>query len=185
LGETGSHNRQLALFSSLFSVLTRARSSIPARRASRPRVPRQVRPQVSDARLFAVWEDVARRYFPTRIDLLDYSVHWSPRPQRRTLASCNISKKRILVARELTSLEHQERLEPLLYHEMCHAVLGKDVGYMGSKRAWHGPRFRALERKHPAISALNEWIRSGGWAKAVRSDRARAAALARYRGNSR
>lgn len=176
--ETLSKSRQLGLFASLFSALTGARGSSPVR-TSRARPQRALRPRSSDARLFAVWQEVAQRYFPSRPDLLEYSVTWSPRPQRRTLASCNISKKRVVVARELTPTEHHERLEPLLYHEMCHAVLGKDVGYMGSKRAWHGPRFRALERKHPDISALNEWIRGGGWARAVRSDRSRAAAHAR------
>ena len=57
-------------------------------------------------------------------------------------------------------------LEPLLYHEMCHAALGEPEIVKG-KRIMHGSDFKALEKKHPEITQLNSWIKSGGWNKAV------------------
>ncbi len=64
-------------------------------------------------------------------------------------------------------------LPALIYHEMCHAVLGDKVGRAGSKRMWHGPAFRQLEKRHPDIEKLDLWIKKGGWSKAVRSFRAK------------
>jgi hypothetical protein len=63
----------------------------------------------------------------------------------------------------------------VLYHELCHAVIGEGVHLSGGKRQWHGQQFRELEARHPDIEAMNYWIRSGGWAMAVRSNRARSA----------
>lgn len=83
------------------------------------------------------------------------------------------------VARELDAPQHARWLPPLLYHELCHAVLGPDVARKQGKRCWHGKEFRALERRHPEIPALDRWIKEGGWRSAVLSARARAAAAKR------
>lgn len=118
-----------------------------------------------------IWNDLQQQYFPERSDLSSYRVIWSARRQKRTLASCNIRKLQINVAREMSLSQCRYLLEPLIYHEMCHAVLGDKVGRAGSKRLWHGPQFRALEMRHPGITTLDNWIKSGGWSKAVRSFR--------------
>jgi hypothetical protein len=52
-------------------------------------------------------------------------------------------------------------------------VIGEGVRTSGGRRQWHGREFRALEARHPDIEAMNVWIRSGGWAMAVRANRAR------------
>ncbi len=135
--------------------------------------------RVSDPTLRSFWETLVTSRFPERTDLLAYTVTWSTRRQRRTLASCCVPKQRVVVAKELNRPEHSQWLEALLYHEMCHAVLGANVGVHKGKHAWHGPRFRNLERMHPGITALNAWIKQGGWARAVRSDRARQSAAGR------
>ena len=129
-------------------------------------------PLLSDPELTALWRSVRQDFFPERGDLDTYCVRWSLRRQRRTLASCHIRSRRVVVAKELRDPLFHEHLPALLYHEMCHAALGEDVGYRNGKRAWHGPRFRALESKHPGIVRLDAWIKSGGWAYAVRRSRA-------------
>ena len=126
-----------------------------------------------DGALEARWKTIRAEWFPDREDLDSYSVYWSTRRQRRVLASCNIRRKLISVAQEMNDPEYFELLTPLLYHEMCHAVLGEDVQRYGSKRAWHGHEFKALEKRHPGIAVLDTWIRSGGWARAVRRHRTR------------
>jgi len=119
-----------------------------------------------------IWGELLREYFPDReSDLSSYKIGWSARRQKRTLASCNIRKRRVNVAREMSLTQSLEFLKPLLYHEMCHAVLGDKVGRSGTKRLWHGPEFRTLESRHPEIKKLDLWIRSGGWSRAVRSFR--------------
>jgi hypothetical protein len=123
--------------------------------------------------LHAIWLDLRHRFFPERGDLDDYVVVWSSRRQIRTLASCNLRTRRILVARELLGEELARWLPPLLYHEMCHAVLGLNVRQSGGKRRWHGAEFKRLEARHPETALLHQWVQSGGWARAVRSDRAR------------
>jgi hypothetical protein len=50
-------------------------------------------------------------------------------------------------------------------------VLGDQVGKMNGKNAWHGPKFKKLEQAHPQMKHLESWIKSGGWAKAVRVSR--------------
>ena len=138
--------------------------------------PKRIRKQtrlVADPHLLAVWINLRRRWFPSRKDLDDYCVVWSSRAQKRTLASCSLHRKRVVVARELNYPEHECWLAPLVYHEMCHAVLGDSIAKRGEKTQWHGEDFRRLEECHPQIEPLNDWIRSGGWAKAVRSDRAK------------
>jgi hypothetical protein len=141
------------------------------------RAPRRSSIISTDPALLAVWTTVRREYFPTLPELDSYTVAWSPRRQRRTLASCHVRKKVVRVAKELRDPLFTQYLPALLYHEMCHAALGEDVGYHRGKRAWHGPRFRTLEQRHPGIRELDAWIKSGGWSYAVR----RARALARSR----
>lgn len=141
----------------------------------RKAAPGRLAPQTSDVGLLSIWSDLQTRYFPHRTDLLEYHIRWSKRVQKRTLASCAIEKKIITVAQELRYEQHACWLEPLIYHEMCHAVLGHHVGNLRGKKQWHGKDFRALERQHPHIQALDSWIRSGGWLSAVRSHRAKLA----------
>ena len=129
----------------------------------------------SDPELVGIWKALRRRWFPARPDIDDYQVLWSKRPQKRTLASCNISSKRVLVARELNYPEQRVWLEPLLYHEMIHAYLGDNEQYRDGRIAWHGRAFRNLEKQHSQIAVFDEWVKSGGWARAVRSDRAKRA----------
>ena len=126
-----------------------------------------------DLILRGIWLHIRKVYFPDRADLDSYEIRWSPRRQRRVLASCCISKQRVVVARELNRAEHARWLPALIYHEMCHAFFGDRVEKNANRRLWHGPEFRALEQRHPEIKDLDHWIRSGGWHKAVLSDRER------------
>jgi hypothetical protein len=136
-------------------------------------------PPVEDRLLSTLWFRLRWAYFPDRSDLDDYTLEWSTRRQKRVLASCNIRKRCIRVARELLEPSAIRWLEVVLYHELCHAVIGENVDHAHGKRQWHGRTFRELERLHPDIPALDTWIRSGGWLQAVRSNRARAAWRAR------
>jgi len=136
-----------------------------------PRTPRATRP--NDPFLYEVWTNLRREYFPDREELDGYSVQWSSRRQKRVLASCNIRQRRVVVARELFEPTACRWISAVLYHELCHAVIGEGVHLSGGKRQWHGAQFRELEARHPDIPAMNAWIRSGGWAMAVRSERAR------------
>jgi hypothetical protein len=170
---------QLDFFSLFTKRLLRKRRSISMRIqrarlvAARASPRRTQAPAISDPQLLALWQRLQAEYFPERADLLQYTVFWSNRAQRRVLGSCHMRSQRVRVARELQALDCQEWLEPLLYHEMCHAVIGLGVERSSKGRAWHGATFRALERRHPRVAALDVWIRSGGWAKAVRSARAK------------
>lgn len=129
--------------------------------------------------LTRIWHHLRVQYFPERADLSDYSVEWSSRKQKRVLASCDILGKRVRVARELARPEYLRFLSPLLYHEMCHAVIGREVETRNGARLWHGPQFKALEARHPDSLLLQQWITAGGWATAVRRDRAFTAAQQR------
>lgn len=141
---------------------------------------RRAQPNVSsDPFLLKIWNDVRIEYFPNLEHLKSYTVNWSVRRQRRTLASCQIRRKLVRVAKELNDPQFNPFLPALLYHEMCHAALGEQVGYYRGKRAWHGPSFKALESRHPGIKELDQWIKSGGWSYAVR--RARAIASSKTR----
>lgn len=131
----------------------------------------------SNPELKYLWKRVRKQWFPDRPEIDHYTVCWSTRPQKRTLASCNVKTKRVLVARELNYPQHRNWLEPLLYHEMCHAVLG--YVQRKSKRVWHGKEFKSLEMQHPLIKDLDLWIKAGGWQIAVRSDRGKRAATKR------
>ena len=130
----------------------------------------------SDEFLHALWTSLRSEFFPDHQQIDQYTVTWSSRPQKRVLASCNIRARRIVVARELFEPSASRWIAPVLYHEMCHAVIGEQVHRSRSgKRLWHGAQFRQLEARHPDIAALNVWIATGGWTMAVRSNRARLA----------
>lgn len=126
-------------------------------------------------RLTKIWQLLAIQYFPNCTELNTYVIGWSTRKQKRTLASCSIEKRMVRVARELNYPELHIWLEPLVYHEMCHAVLGKDIPIRHRKRCWHGAEFKNLESQHPQILLLDQWIKNGGWSQTVRSDRAKRA----------
>lgn len=128
-----------------------------------------------DVELQKIWIFLRRQYFPQNLELENYLICWSKRRQLRTLASCNIAKKKINVAKELDHPACLKWLNPLLYHEMCHAVLADKIHASHGKMKFHGPEFKHLERRHPLYKELNQWIRSGGWLHAVRSHRAREA----------
>jgi len=167
---------QLGLFSWLRSgpkVSRRKKRSISGRVAYRPRRP--VSRGVDIPELKQLWLTLRSEFFPERHDLDDYVVRWSRRRQKRTLASCNIIGRVVAVAKEMKHQDATAWLAPLLYHEMCHAVLGTAVTRQCGKRAWHGREFKSLECRHPQISALDAWIKSGGFHAVVRSERARSA----------
>lgn len=145
------------------------------RRATRPRSVQRNPADTALPDIRGIWEGLVHEWFPERLDLLEYAVSWSSRPQKRTLASCNPFRRQISVARELQNPQYAEFLPALIYHEMCHAYLGKDLPRRNGKRPWHGREFKALERRHPGIPALNHWIKTRGWEHAVRSDRAKRA----------
>jgi hypothetical protein len=127
----------------------------------------------SDKDLKVLWEQLVSTWFPDRSDLLSYSIDWSKRSQKRTLASCNLHQRRVVVARELKPELYSQWLPALIYHEMCHAVIGLDVQKRSGKRLWHGKQFKDLETQNPQVAELDRWIKAGGWATAVRSDRAK------------
>ena len=130
--------------------------------------------------LYTVWQNLRQEFFPEHAHIDDYFVSWSSRPQKRVLASCNIRRRRVVVARELFEPSASRWIPAVLYHEMCHAVIGEAVHTSTSgKRLWHGREFRNLEARHPDIVAMNSWISTGGWAMAVRSNRTRLAWRAR------
>lgn len=116
------------------------------------------------------WLFVRKTYFPDRPDLDDYRVVWSTRRHTSTLASCNVERRRILVAAAFQLEEAKPHLEALLYHEMCHAVLGRPKR-VGRRRVIHGRDFRELERRHPGIPELDRWIKLGSWHTATRKSR--------------
>lgn len=121
-----------------------------------------------------IWDKLNKEYFP-QYDLNIYRLEWSNRRQKRTLASCNVKRKIVRVAHELNSKEYYKWLSPLLYHEMCHAVMAQEVidenGRLNRKIRWHGKDFKKLEKAHPQYNDFQFWIKSGGWNKAIRSAR--------------
>lgn len=160
-----------------FKLAIRALKRLTLR--TRKNRPRTARTEASDPALHAKWLEVRAEYFPDRIDLDRFTVRWSRRRQKRVLGSCSLRRRLVSVAKEMNHPLAAPYLPALLYHEMCHAALGEAVGQRGSRKAWHGERFRSLEAKHPDSKALDAWIRSGGWAHVVRSARASSAAKSR------
>ena len=131
---------------------------------------------LTDQFLVLLWRRLREEFFPERSDLDSYTIQWSKRAQKRVLASCNVRRRRVVVARELCEPSATRWIAAVVYHELCHAVLGEGVpAHQGGRRQWHGAHFRALEERHPDIPALNAWISTGGWAMAVRSNRTRRA----------
>ncbi len=128
----------------------------------------------SDPFLAEVWRSLRQEFFPDRSELDSYRVVWSARRQKRVLASCNIRRRKVVVARELFEPSAVRWIGPVLYHELCHAVIDEQVSCSrDGRRMWHGREFKELESRHPDIPALHAWISSGGWAMAVRSSRTR------------
>ncbi len=129
-----------------------------------------------DDELIGLWRNIRHQYFPDQPEIDSYRVVWSPRRHTRTLASCSVRKKRIIVALAMSLPEANPHLEALLYHEMCHAALGEPQ-VNNRRRVIHGREFKQLERLHPGVRALDRWIKSGGWRDASkRMNRIRGAA---------
>lgn len=126
-----------------------------------------------------IWYELQQQWFSERTNLLCYQISWSVRPQKRTLAVCYNRQQKVIVARELNYTQHSVWLKPLLYHEMCHAVLEDNVSRDGRGKAWHGREFKALEARHPLTPLFKAWIAAGGWQRAIRSDRSKRAAAKR------
>ena len=133
------------------------------------RATRSRRTAANDPDLKNLWATLIQQYFPERTDLLSYTVKWSARRQKRTLGSCNITRSLVNMARELRHPEASEWIEAVLYHELCHAVLGKEVLSHCGRKAWHGAEFKELEARHPRSAELKAWITSGGWHRMVRN----------------
>jgi SprT-like family len=121
-----------------------------------------------DEALSIRWRELQKRFFPERIDILDYEVRWSTRTQKRVLGSCNLTHQRIRIARAMDRPELSDLLEALLHHEMCHVVVGARKS-IGGRRIFHGIEFKSLERTHPHAVLLDNWMKAGGWQQAVRS----------------
>ncbi len=113
------------------------------------------------------WTALRAAYFPNQPELDAYRIVWSTRKHKRTLASCNVYRRRVSVAMAMTLPEAEPHLDALLYHEMCHAALGVPKR-AGGRRILHGREFRELERRHPGIVLLDRWIIDRGWSAAVR-----------------
>ncbi len=114
-----------------------------------------------------IWLRLREDYFPDRSDIDDYNVVWSGRRQTMSLATCSIHRRKVAVAKAMSLGEGAPYLEPLLYHEMCHAILGEPEVVDG-RRIMHGRDFKELEKRHPDISKLDLWIKQGGWNRVVK-----------------
>lgn len=136
---------------------------------------RALAPVLVDPVLHSVWTELIARYYPDRRDLLSYNVAWANRKQKRTLGCCNLTRRKVSIAQELRRPDLEHWVEAVLYHELCHAVLGTETIRRNGRRAWHGAEFKALEARHPNSAALHEWMHNGGWRAAVRSARTRSA----------
>lgn len=166
-------------------LVARNKRPAPGTPATKLRAKRNTAPKVSDESLLTLWNRLAAEYFPEVPHLKEYIVRWSPRRQKRVLGSCHIASRQVVIAKELQPQEVFEWVEPVLYHEMCHAVLEDKVARLGGKRLWHGAEFKSLEARHPKTTALSLWMRNGGWATAVRSARSKQAYNRRkIKGNS-
>ena len=180
---TISNRRALTLLKQIELLFRGATTPTPRKRSLRPRSSAPRGPTKSDEFLLQIWINLRTEYFPDRPELDTYIVAWSSRSQKRVLASCNIRQRKVVVARDLSEPSACRGINPVLYHELCHAVIGESVRVQRGKRQWHGAEFRALEARHPDIEAMNAWIRSGGWAMAVRSNRSRRAWTTRRAAN--
>lgn len=154
----------LHLLDSASASLIFAPRAKPKRRKSNK--PRTTRP-LPNHELELLWQQLQAEYFPERKDILDYRIRWSNRRHTRTLASCNVRARRVSVAAAMRLDESRRYLPALVYHEMCHAILGEPER-KGSRRVIHGSEFKKLERRHPEIPLLDKWITQGGWFQASR-----------------
>lgn len=148
------------------------RLASPTPDLSKPREPfKQEQPTRSEKSsvlcLRKEWLRIRQTYFPSRSDIDDYDLLWAKRKQTRCLASCDYVKRKVTVAKQMAEPEARTYLEPLLYHEMCHAIIGVPPEKNG-RRQIHGRDFKKLERRHPQIQALDAWINSGGWQRVTR-----------------
>ena len=125
-------------------------------------------PMIEPTSLVNIWNHLIDKYFPARQDLKSYRIVWSNKKQTRSLASCSVEKRVVRVAKAMSLTSSRPYLEALIYHEMCHAVLGPPKIVKG-RRIMHGKDFKAIEKLHPEIKLLDIWIKSGGWDKAVRT----------------
>ena len=132
-----------------------------------PKPPAKKRRNKSNQLLSQIWKKLQSEYFPDRQDLLEYHINWSARRQTRTLASCNPHSKRIAVSKAMDNPSAEPDLEALIYHEMCHAVLGPAKRVRG-RRQVHGRDFHLLEQRHVGIKALNVWLKNYGWHKVAK-----------------
>ncbi len=117
--------------------------------------------------LLTTWQKLKSEYFPNNKELDSYSITWAKRKRTRLLASCNINTKEVVVSYAMNDSSIKHFLSPLIYHEMCHAVLGK-TKKKGRRNVFHGKEFKILEDRHPEIKDLNTWIKTGGWDLAVK-----------------
>ena len=131
-----------------------------------------------------MWIKLRAEYFPEQPDLDSYRLNWSNRKHRYTLASCNSSIRRVSIATVMQLPEAAPYLEALVYHEMCHAALGKPQRVNG-RRVIHGRDFKALEQRHPGVRPLDAWIKTGGWRKAVKQFRRQQTIQARLSSSAR
>lgn len=168
---------QLNLFSRAVSYIEEKIRALgaPHTRARMPSAVKRIRTFPDAPELKRIWTSLQYEYFPREPEIGLYTVCWSRRRQLRTLASCNSSRRRVNVARELNRPDCEKWLPPLLYHEMCHAVLANHAKASGCDISFHGREFKQLEKRHPMMREFNRWIRSGGWLHVVRSDRAKEA----------
>lgn len=137
-----------------------------------PPIGSKSRPSTSSKELRGLWLSLIEEYFPQRLDLSSYRVVWSKKKHKSSLASCSIDRQKISVAYAMNRQESKPFLEALLYHELCHAVLGRPKIKNG-RRVMHGHEFKALEHRHPGTKLLDQWIRSGGWRKAATAENRR------------
>jgi len=125
--------------------------------------------EVADSvHLVKIWDRLRHKYFPNIRILGEYQITWSSRCSKRNLASCNYKNRKILVSPALNNVKFERMLSPLIYHEMCHAVLGEPKCKNG-RFVYHGVDFHTLEAMHPLTEELNAWIKNGGWANAKRN----------------
>ncbi len=132
--------------------------------------PRIATPQIENSKLKVIWDNLQQSYFPEVKELNEYRIVWSNKTQTRSLASCCVRKKVVRVANAMNLEESSQFLEALIYHEMCHAVLGPPK-IVNGRRIMHGKDFKSLEKRHHGIPALDHWIKIGGWSNAVRKQR--------------
>lgn len=109
--------------------------------------------------LVAIVSALKVAYFPA---LGDTYVAWSGRigrSRRRRLGWWNPRTRLISIHQCLDRAEVPRFfVESIVFHELCHAACDPSRTPTG-KRRWHGPEFRALERRFPHVERALEWER--------------------------